>query len=394
MTKLTHRIIALSEEIFEKVRCYREHIHQHPEFSFEEYDTMDFVSSVLTKIGVIHEKGIAGTGVVGLIEASKKTDKCVALRADLDALPIQEENEISFKSKNPGVMHACGHDVHTSVLLGAAEIIHTLRSELMCNVKLIFQPGEEKNPGGASYMIAADVLENPKVDEIYALHTFPDLPFGHVGMKPGLYMASGDEIHITIHGKGGHGALPHNCINPILIGANILTQLQGVITQRCDPKIPSVLSFGYFLAKGASNVIPATAHLKGTFRTMNEQWRAEALTIIKESAEQIALAAGGRAEVEISVGYPFLENNEQLINKLKHKAVEMLGKDQVHDLPIRLTAEDFSFYAQRVPAAFFRLGVRNEETGIVHGLHHPKFNIDDRALLTGIQMMSFIPFDD
>jgi amidohydrolase len=393
MIALNLRISTFSEQIIERVQGYREHLHQYPELSFQEYDTMKFVCQVLSELGIEHTKGIAGTGVVAMIRGSSEQKRCIALRADMDALPIQEETTVAYKSKKSGIMHACGHDVHTSVLLGAAAVINQFRSELSCDVKLIFQPGEEKNPGGASIMIAEGVLNSPRVDEIYALHVFPDLQVGHVGMKSGIYMASGDEIHITINGKGGHGALPHQCVNPVMIGASILTQLQAVVTQQCDPKIPSVLTFGYFNAQAAPNTIPNTAKLKGTFRTMDEDWRRKAHVLIKEGAEQIAIAHGGSAEVELSVGYPFLENDEKLIDSVRRKAMILLGEDKVHELPIRLTSEDFSFYAQQIPAAFFRLGVQNEEEGIIHGLHHPKFNIDHRALLTGVKMMSAIPFD-
>jgi amidohydrolase len=313
---------------------------------------------------------------------------CIGLRADLDALPIQEENEISFKSKVDGVMHACGHDVHTSILLGAAEIIFRNKEELPQPVKLIFQPGEEKNPGGATYMIRDGVLENPKIKEMYALHVFPDMETGKVGFREGLYMASCDEIYITIEGVGGHGATPHKCVDPILIGSRIITSLQEIVSRKCDPKIPCVLSFGHFEALGATNVIPSTAHLKGTFRTMDEVWRADALSLIEASVQNIAAASGGKAKIEISKGYPFLKNDPQATQNVRRKAIGMLGESNVEELPIRLTSEDFSYYSQEVPVCFFRLGVRNEAKGIVYGVHHPKFNIDDDALLVGMKVMA------
>ena len=312
---------------------------------------------------------------------------CVALRSDLDALPIQEENDVSYKSNVDGVMHACGHDVHTSILLGTAEILNELKEELPYPVKLIFQPGEEKNPGGATLMIRDGVLENPKVKEMYALHVFPDMEAGKVGFRSGLYMASCDEIYITFNGKGGHGAMPHQATDPILMGAQFITSIQQIVSRNTDPTIPCVLSFGHFEGVGATNVIPSKVHLKGTFRTMNETWRKEALMLIKEHAEGIAQISGGKAEVEISKGYPYLENNPVLTNGLKEKAVSFLGKENVGELELRMTSEDFSFYSQEVPVCFFRLGVRNEKEGIVHGVHHPKFNIDSEALKTGIQVM-------
>lgn len=392
--EIIEKIRERSEDLYAKVKSYREHLHMHPELSYQEENTMHFVSEVLTEIGIPHQTRVGDTGVVGLIKSSKhvENDPCVALRADLDALPIQEQNETLYRSKVDGVMHACGHDVHTSILLGTAEILNELKEELPYPVKLIFQPGEEKNPGGATYMIRDKALENPDVKEIYALHVFPELDTGHVGMKSGLYMASCDEVYVDIIGKGGHGATPNKCIDPIMIGANILTQIQQIVSRKCDPKTPCVLSFGHFEAMGATNVIPEKAHLKGTFRTMNEEWRREALELIQNSIEKIAEASGGKAEVTISKGYPFLENSPELTEKTRVKANMLLGEDKVHELPIRLTAEDFSYYSQVVPSCFFRIGVRNEEKGITYSVHHPKFDIDPEALITGMQMMSIAVF--
>jgi amidohydrolase len=383
-----------SIDVFEKVRAYRRHLHQYPELSYQEFQTCEFVSENLTKIGIPHQKGVAKTGVVALIKGNHHSEhqECIALRADLDALPILEENQTEYISKNLGVMHACGHDVHTSILLGVAEILFELKNELPNPVKLIFQPGEEKNPGGASLMITENVLQNPTVKEIYALHVFPDLETGKLGVKEGIYMASCDEIYVTINGIGGHGATPHQCVDPILIGSTIITSLQQVVSRKCDPKIPCVLSFGHFEAIGATNIIPSKAFLKGTFRTMNEVWRNQALTLIKNQIENIAISQGGTAEVEISKGYPYLENDSITTQKMRHKLQQHFGENQIEELPIRLTAEDFSFYAQKVPACFFRIGVRNEGLGIVHGVHHPKFDIDENALLIGVQAMCLAAF--
>lgn len=379
-----------SEQLFEKVKAYREHIHANPELSYEEHETMAFVSKKLTELGIEHTSGIGKTGVVGIIRGDQHSDsdEAIGLRADLDALPILEDTGLSFSSKTEGVMHACGHDVHTSILLGAAEIINDYRNELNSPVKLIFQPGEEKNPGGATYMIEDGVLENPKVKKLHALHVFPDMEVGKVGFKEGIYMASCDEIYITINGKGGHGATPHQCIDPIVIGANIITSIQTIVSRKCDPKIPCVLSFGHFEALGATNVIPSSAHLKGTFRTMNEEWRAEALSLIQSTIEEIAKSFGGTAEVTISKGYPYLENDPNVTSEVREKAIEMFGQENVEELPIRLTAEDFSYYSQIAPVCFFRLGVRNESKGITYGVHHPKFNIDDDALKIGMEIIS------
>lgn len=383
-----------AKELYSRVKSYREHLHMHPELSYQETNTMKYVSEILTSLGIDHTTGIGGTGIVALIKSSKHSSQevCIGLRADLDALPIAEENEVPYKSKVPGVMHACGHDVHTSILLGAAEILHELREELPQPVKLVFQPGEEKNPGGASLMIRDGVLKDPIVKEMYALHVFPDLATGKAGFKEGIYMASCDEIYITIHGKGGHGATPHQCIDPITIGANLLLQLQQIVSRKCDPKIPCVLSFGHFEALGATNVIPSKAILKGTFRTMDEPWRAQALTLIEKMSKEIVEAHGATLEIEISKGYPYLENDPKTTAKMREKAIEALGSDQVIELPIRLTAEDFSFYSQEVPVCFFRLGTRNESLGIVNGVHHPKFDIDPESLIIGVELMTLAAF--
>ena len=379
-----------SEELYDTVLGYREQLHRNPELSYKEFETMHFVCSVLDKIGVAYNKEIAGTGVVGFIESKHPNSKdvCVGLRADLDALPILEENEVDYKSQNPGIMHACGPDVHTAILLGVCEILNEVKDELPYSVKVIFQPGEEKNPGGASLMIAENVLNTPRVKEIFALHVFPDLPVGQLGFKEGLYMASCDEIYLTIIGKGGHGATPNNCIDPIAIGATLVTTLQQIISRKCDPKIPSVLTFGHFEAIGSTNIIPSKAILKGTFRTMDEEWREQALILIDRHIHSIAEGMGAKAELEISKGYPFLENNPELTHRTRQKAIDFFGKENVCDLPIRLSSEDFSFYAQQIPACFFRIGVRNELKGITFGVHHPKFDIDPEALKIGMCAMA------
>lgn len=388
-TNLLHLIREKSQEVFEKVKSYREHLHMHPELSYEEYETMEFVSAILIEHNIIHEKGVGKTGIVAMLRNSshKEEDPCIALRADLDALPITEENDVSYKSIVHGKMHACGHDAHTSILLGAAIVLNDLKDELPHPVKLIFQPGEEKNPGGATLMIADGVLNNPKVIEMYALHVFPDMEVGNVGFKEGIYMASCDEIHLIINGKGGHGATPHQCIDPIVIGSNIILQLQQIVSRKCDPKTPCVLSFGHFEALGATNVIPSKAHLKGTFRTMNETWRNEALILIEEQIRSIAESNGATVDLTISRGYPYLENDPNTTSKLRKKAIEFLGNDRVIELPIRLTSEDFAYYSHEVPVCFFRLGVGNKDKGITYGVHHPRFDIDPESLKVGVEMM-------
>lgn len=392
--KLHTRIAQRSEELFEKVRGYREHMHRFPELSYEETHTMAYVAAQLEQLGIPFQQGVAKTGITAVIRGSQhaETASCFGLRSELDALPIHEQNDIPFKSHYDGIMHACGHDVHTSILLGTAEILQELRDELPHPVKLFFQPGEEKNPGGASLMIADGALRNPSVHAMAALHVFPEMETGKLGFKTGLYMASCDEIYITINGKGGHGATPHQTIDPIMIGAELLMSLQQIVSRNCDPKIPCVLSFGHFEALGATNVIPEKAHLKGTFRTMDETWRAQALELIEQHVRHIVAMHGATADLTISKGYPFLENDPELTTRIRTMAEAHFGEDHVETLPIRLTSEDFSYYAQEIPVCFFRLGVRNEAKGIVYGVHHPLFNIDDRALVTGMQAMSLAPF--
>ena len=383
-----------ADSLFTKVKEIREYLHMHPELSYDEYKTMEYVSGILTEHNIPHEKGVGKTGVVAIVrnEHHSLDESCIGLRADLDALPIEEANDVPYKSTVPGVMHACGHDVHTAILLGAAIIINSLKDQLPSPVKFVFQPGEEKNPGGATLMIADGVLENPKVREMIALHVFPEMNTGNVGFKEGLYMASCDEIHLTINGKGGHGATPHQCIDPIVIGSSIVMELQQIVSRKCDPKVPCVLTFGHFEALGATNIIPSHAKLKGTFRTMNEPWRAEALQLIESQIRSIAALHGATVDLEISKGYPYLENDPALTGKMREKAINALGEVHVEELPIRLTAEDFSFYGQHVPVCFFRLGVRNESRGIIHGVHHPRFDIDENALLTGVKMMCHAAF--
>ena len=375
--------------IYEKIKGYREHLHQNPELSYKEFNTMEYVAAKLKEIGLPYEKGVAGTGIVSIIRSSKHSENqaCIGLRADLDALPIQEQNTASYKSKVEGVMHACGHDVHTSILLGAAEILFELREDLEHPVKLIFQPGEEKNPGGASLLIEAGVLENPKVKEMYALHVFPELEVGKLALRPGLNMASCDELHLEIIGVGGHGAMPEKCINPILIGSEFIIEAQNIIHKSCPKEVPCVISFGHFDALGATNVIPERAEIKGTFRTMNEEWREKAAILLMDLANNLENKYKGNVNLEISKGYPFLKNDEELTEKLKTKFKSFFGPEKIEGLALRMTSEDFSFYSQTIPVCFFRLGVGNKEKGIIYSVHHPKFDVDSACLKTGMLAM-------
>ncbi len=382
------------KEIQEEVVEIRRHLHQHPELSFKEFQTSAYIQDKLSSFGINFEAGMAGTGITGVITPDRPVDKCVALRADIDALPINEANSVSYKSANEGVMHACGHDVHTAMLLGSLKYIQENKDELNVAVKFLFQPGEEKLPGGASMMIKEGILESPKVDEIYALHVFPELEVGKIGLKSGMYMASCDEIYMKVTGKGGHGAMPHQNVDPILISAHIITALQQVISRNCNPAIPSVLSFGRIEGLGATNVIPDVVDIQGTFRTMNEEWRAEAHHLIKKQATFIAKSMGADIDVNIIKGYPYLENNPPLTEKTKSKLSQYFGEDNVINLPIRMTGEDFAFYGQKVPSTFIRIGTRNEKKGIIHPVHHSKFDIDEQALVVGMETFINIVFQN
>jgi amidohydrolase len=368
----------------------RRHIHAHPELSFQEFETAKYVSQILKDMGVSNIQSVAMTGVTGVIEGKNPTKKTVALRADLDALPILETNKIDYKSKNEGVMHACGHDVHTSCLLGAARILNELKNNFEGTVKLIFQPGEEKAPGGASLMIKEGVLKNPNPRSMFGQHVAPQIPVGKVGFREGIYMASADEIYIKVIGKGGHAAMPDSNIDPILIASHIIIALQQIVSRNANPKIPTVVSFGKIIANGATNVIPNEVYIEGTFRTMNEQWRAEAKQKMKKMAESIAEGMGGKCEFNFMDGYPYLENNPLLTQRAKAFAIDYVGKENVIDLDLWMASEDFAFYTHHVDACFYRLGVRNEEKGIVSPVHTPTFNIDEKALEIGSGMMAWL----
>tara|TARA_B100000809_G_scaffold96615_1_gene95190 strand:- start:6496 stop:7695 length:1200 start_codon:yes stop_codon:yes gene_type:complete len=368
----------------------RRYLHQNPELSFKEYNTSKYVCSKLEEFGIEYESGIVETGVIGLIKGINPDSRVVALRADLDALPIVEENEVPYKSINEGVMHACGHDVHTSSLLGAAKILNEIKNQFEGTIKLIFQPGEERLPGGASLMIKEGVLENPVPNSIVGQHVYPQLESGKVGFKSGMYMASTDELFMTVNGKGGHAALPHLNIDPVLITAHILTALQQVVSRMSHPTSPTVLSFGKMIANGATNIIPDKVELEGTFRAMNEEWRAEAHIKMKKMAESIAESMGGQCVFRIDKGYPFLINDEVVTGNAKQSAIEFLGEKNVIDLDLRMTAEDFAYFSQEKPSCFYRLGIKNEAKNITSGLHTSQFNIDEDAIETSIGLMAWI----
>ncbi|SKA07261.1 hippurate hydrolase [Chitinophaga eiseniae] len=368
----------------------RRHIHSHPELSFQEYKTSEFIQQQLDKFGVPYKAGIAGTGVIALIEGKNPASKTIALRADIDALPINEANDVSYKSVNNGIMHACGHDVHTTVVLGATKILHELKDELEGTVKILFQPGEEKHPGGASIMIEEGALENPRPDAILGLHVHPSLETGKLGFCAGKYMASADEIYITVKSKGGHAAQPHLTIDTILVASQLVVSLQQVISRNNNPFSPSVLSICAFNGGFTTNVIPSEVKLMGTFRAMDETWRFKAHELIRKQAAGIAEATGADIEIDILVGYPTLYNNEAVTAKARQLAEDYIGKEQVEDTELRMGAEDFAFYSQIVPACFFRLGTGNKEKGITSGVHTPTFDVDESAIEIGMGTMAYL----
>lgn len=368
----------------------RRHLHQHPELSFKEEQTAAYIQSKLESWGIKCQSGVAGTGIVAMIEGNDPTSKVVALRADMDALPITETNDISYKSQNEGVMHACGHDVHSSSLLGTAAALNQLKGQFSGSVKLIFQPGEEKLPGGASIMISEGVLQNPTPSSMLGQHVYPDLPAGKVGFKEGIYMASADEIYVTVKGRGGHAAMPHKNVDPILMASHMVVALQQLVSRFADPEIPTVLSFGKMIGKGATNVIPDEVKLEGTFRTFNEEWRADAHVRMKKLAEDLIRSMGGNVDFQIIKGYPFLVNHPETTRRAKQYAQEFLGPENVEDLRLRMTAEDFAWFSQEVNGCFYRLGTSSTDGSNAYPVHNSNFNIDEKALETGVGLMSWL----
>lgn len=390
MEHLKDKIKSLSKKYYQEIVDIRRQIHQNPELAFEEHKTAELVSKKLTKYGIDHRRGIAKTGVVGLIKGKKPDSYVIGLRADMDALPILEANTHNFVSKNKGKMHACGHDAHTASLLGVAKILNELKDEFEGTVKLIFQPSEEAFPGGAKAMIDEGVLKNPDVDMMIGQHVYPQLPAGEIGMKSGKYMASTDEIYLKVKGKGGHGALPEQNIDPVLIASHIVVALQQVVSRNALPSMPTVVSFGRFMAEGQTNIIPDKVNLNGILRTFDEDWRKEAQKKIRNIAIGVAQSMGGDCEVIFDSGYPVVVNDENVTEKTRKYARGYLESDEVHELDYRLTAEDFAYFSHEVPSVFYRLGIRNERKSIVSNLHTNTFDIDEESLMNSIGTMSWI----
>lgn len=379
----------LSQQIHGEVVGWRRHLHAHPELSFQEEETSAFVKRELDKLG-ISWKAVANTGVLATITGGRPSNTVVALRADMDALPIQEANEVPYASQHPQVMHACGHDFHTSSLLGAAKILNTLKDNFGGTIKFFFQPGEEVIPGGASHMIRDGVLENPKVDAVIGQHAMPRIPVGKIGIRKGKHMASMDSLFVRVIGRGGHGAQPDTNIDPVVIASHIILSLQQIVSRRAHPGDPTVLSFGKVIANGAINVIPDEVYMEGTFRAMNEAWRSEAHGLMVKMAEDIAVAMGGRCEFRIQRGYPFLVNEENLTEEVRRYAIEYLGEENVLEEDIWMAAEDFAYYSQVADSCFYLCGVGNAQKGIQSSLHTPTFNIDEDVLALSPGLMAYV----
>ena len=390
---LALRIKQIADQHFDAMVANRRHLHRNPELSFEEFETTKFIAEKLKETGYDLQT-ITETGGYIDILGKNHSSKVIALRGDIDALPILEKNEVEYKSQNEGKMHACGHDVHTTSLLGAVRILHELREEFEGTIRCIFQPGEERLPGGASIMIREGVLKNPNVESIIGQHVMPLMDAGKVGFRSGLYMASADEIYIRVIGKGGHGAHPHQNIDPVMIAAQIITQLQTIPSRRAKPSIPTVLSIGKVIAEGSTNIIPNEVYMEGTFRTYDEEWRAKAHQLIVQMCNDICKLHGATCEAEVRKGYPFLMNDEKLTENAKQWATEYLGAENVLDLELWPAGEDFAYYSQEIPACFYRLGTKNEAQGKTSMVHTPTFDIDEEALKIGSGLMAWLAIQE
>lgn len=386
---LQQKIKDLAKKYAEEFIEIRHHLHAHPELSYQEFETGKYVQSKLQSFGISFEVK-ATTGILGIIKGKNPDSRVIALRADLDALPIQEENKVPYQSKHAGIMHACGHDVHTAILLGAAKILNELKEEWEGSVKLIFQPGEERNPGGASYMIKEGVLDNPKPRGIFGLHVHPGLDLGKLSFRKGRVMASADELYVTIRSKGGHAAAPHLTADTVLVASQLIVSLQQVISRNNNPISPSVLSICSIQGGHTTNVIPGEVKLMGTFRAMDEAWRYKAHELIRKQVKGIAEATGAEIDLHIDIGYPTVDNDPVLTETAWQLANSYMGKENVPETEMRMGAEDFGFYTQLIPGCFYRLGVRNEKEGIIHNVHTPQFNIDERAIEIGMGMMAWL----
>ncbi len=388
MNDLLHIVQSNAEEMLETTIGFWHYLHSNPELSFKEQNTSSFVRKILQENGIEVYGGLNENGLIGIING-KKQGKTVGIRAELDALPIIEHTNIAFKSKNSGVMHACGHDIHMSSLLGASIILNRMKEQLAGKILLIFEAGEELLPGGATEIINSDIFKNNLPDIMLGFHILPEMAAGKAGFCEGQYMASGDEIHLTVQGKGGHAALPHTTINPILITSKLLLSLKERIDAETPSQIQTILSFGKVTASGATNIIPDNVYIEGTFRTMDEEWRKKAHLLIETISKEICQSLGGDCIVDIRKGYPSIFNNPIICNRVKQLTQEYLGDANVIDLDRRMTTDDFAYFSQIIPSVFFRLGV-GFENGEIHQLHSSTFVANQEILKYSSGLLTWI----
>jgi hippurate hydrolase len=387
---LREQILREAENLLPEIVEIRRHVHQHPELSYAEHETAAFISSKLDVMGIEHRSGIAGTGIVGFIRGEGAgRGLTIGLRADMDALPISEAGESEYRSWNEGVMHACGHDAHIAMLLGSAGIIKNLRKEFAGTVLLVFQPGEEKAPGGARMMIETGIFRNYDPDMFIAQHVLPDLPSGTVGFHAGPYLASCDEIYITVAGKGGHAAQPSQYTDQIYIASELVIRLKDTVAEKSKGQAATILAVGKITGMGATNVIPEKVEIACTFRTFDERWRQEAKEIIRNTASEIAGKRGVRIDVNIVEGYPVLVNDEALTERAGELSRQLLGEERVKEVPGRMSSEDFSFFAEKYPSFLFRLGITPDGEKM-RPAHTPFFDLDESSMATGTATMAWL----
>lgn len=387
-----NEIKSLAGASLEKAIEERRHLHKNPELSFREEKTSGYIRELLKSEGIPFIYPVAGTGILGIINGEAGDGPTVALRAELDALPIREANIVPYRSSRDGVMHACGHDAHMAMLMGATRIVNSLKKKMKGRVLIIFQPGEEVAPGGASKMIAEGIFRTHKPDIIIAHHVLPELTTGKVGYRPGKYMASSDEIYISVEGKGGHAALPGESTDQVYIASKLVCTLKEEINEKAKTKSPTVLGIGRFLGEGATNIIPAKVIIAGTFRTFDEEWRGEVHEIIRSRCSEFSDQYKVKVEAEIVHGFPVLENHEKLTSEAIRLSGELLGKDSVVELPLRMSSEDFALYSKVAPSLFYRVGINKPGTN-KRSLHSPEFDLDEEAMVTGIANMSWLAFN-
>ncbi len=390
LMEIKNKIKQKAQQHFDDVVAIRRHLHQNPELSKQEKETSVYICSILDTIkGVEYTSNVGGYGVYGFIKGKSSSNKTIALRADIDALPIKETTNLPFASLKEGVMHACGHDVHTAILLETIKILSELRDEFEGQVMFIFQPSEEHYPGGAITMINDGIFKDITPEAIFALHTTPEIESGKIGIKEGKYMASTDEIYIEVRGKGGHGATPDLNIDPIVAASHIVSALQTLVSRNANPTLPTTFSVGTFLAEGRTNIIPSKAYLECIIRTFDNDWRKQAHKLIHRISENTAKAFGATADVFIDHGYPYLYNNPKLTKQTRTLSQEYLGEENVLDIDMRMTAEDFAYFAQKIPACYLRLGTKKENCEITN-LHTSNFDIDEKSMQDAIGLMTYL----